>query len=325
MTASFEEEYGVEQSEALKTLDTELRVVGASGKIMCCLGFMATFYVRRIDHPDLRERLVAAYELYRDGIGDRLIWGADPKTNRPRKLAGTNIADVRAWSKKLGPGDDFDFSFHGGVDKDDADPRVSSAFVSRDDPSKLSFITFGWPLSWVAERSSKAFAQQVCDLAVIVGPTHGYAGWSITTHVTDSGSCAAMGAVAAFAQRFRGLEVDQPIDHSILLKKNQAIKGSNWLTILGAPWVEKLGGVAKLEAALGPGIGVSSFGEGIVIQAGPRPLRGDVNRGEKMEAYHRVAQVLRPIRVDRLDAFSSDYYHFGAEQTAKWLARFDTP
>jgi hypothetical protein len=91
------------------------------------------------------------------------------------------------------------------------------------------------------------------------------------------------------------------------------------------PWVEKLGGLAALQSVLSSGIGVDAFGDGIVIQAGSRPLFGDVNRGEKMEDYHRVAQALKPIRVDHLDAFSSDYYHFGKEQTAKWLARFDVP
>jgi Protein of unknown function (DUF3396) len=320
----FKEDWGIERADALSALDAELRVV-EDGKVLCSLGFVATFFVRRVDHPDVRERLVQALELYQSGIGDKLIWGADPKNSRPKKLAGTTLADVRSWMHKVGPSDDFSYVFHGGQNKEDADPYSAHAYVNPNDPAKLSFASFTWPLSWVAEHSVEAFAKLVAELAALIGPTHGYAGWAIVTHVKQRGSEPATRYVAAFAQRFRGLEVDQLINHSLILRKKDAIKGINWLTILGSPWVDRLGGLPNLKAALGDGIGVRSFGDGVVIQAGPRPLLGDVNRGEKMEAYHRVATALRPIRIDALFPFSIDYYGFGAEETARWLARFDVP
>ena len=321
---AFKDDWGVEQAEALAALDAELRVV-ASGKVMCSLAFVATFYVRRIDKPDVRERLVKAFELFRAQIGEKFVWAADPKTNRPKKVAGTALVDVRSWMNKIGPSDDFSFVFHGGQTKDDADPYQAIAFVNPYDPESLSFLTISVPLSWVVERSFAGFAELVKEMTTIIEPTHGYAGWGIVTHVTHAGTVPAMNYVAAFAQRFRGLEVDLPVDHSLNLRKKKAIKGINWLTILGTPWVDQLGGIETLKAKFGEGIGVRSYDQGVIIQAGSRPLLGDVNVGEKMEPYHRVALALKPIRVDSLSAFSLDFYGFGPEQTAKWLARFDTP
>ena len=321
---AFVDDWGVEQADALAALDAELRVV-VSGTVMCSLAFVATFYVRKRDRPDVRERLVSAFELYRTQLGDEFIWAADPKTNRPKKVAGTQLLDVRSWMNKIGPNDDFSFVFHGGKSKDDADPHRAMAYVDPYDPEELSFLTISVPLSWVIERSFAGFAELVKGMTTIIEPTHGYAGWGIVTHVTRSGSVPAMNYVAAFAQRFRGLEVDLPVSHSIYLKKENAIKGVNWLTILGAPWVEQLGGIETLKTNLGEGVDVHSYVDGVIIQAGSRPLLGDVNVGEKMDLYHRVARALKPIRINSLPAFSIDFYGFGAEQTAKWLARLDTP
>ncbi|MEO7035113.1 MAG: type VI immunity family protein [Polyangiaceae bacterium] len=312
----------IDQISALETLDQQLRAV-KNGKVQCNLGFIATFYVRTADQPNLRELAVEALELYQSGVGDKLLWGADPKTGVPKKLAGGKIADVRSWMAKIGPQDDFEYTFHGGKNKDDADPYFANCFV-KPDATRLSFVRFGWPLSWVTQYSLAAFAKLVDEFSAIIKPSHGYAGWAVVTHVMQSDSRHSMAPVTAFARRFRGLEVEQVTSHAIDLERREAIKGINWLTILGNPWLEKLGGLGALKVALGEGIPVRPYGEGVVIQAGPRPLLGDVNAGEKMDAYYRVSLALKPIRTDYLDAFATGY-GFGQEQTTEWLKRFDVP
>lgn len=317
---TFKEQWGIDTLEALEALDNELRVV-EDGRVVCCVGFLATFYVRPEERPDVRERLVTAYERYLKDIDGSLVWGADPKTHTPKRLAGTTISNVRASLSRLRPSDDFEFAFHGGANKDDASPYMARALAVSDRPH-LSHASFCWPLSWVADRSVAVWAKTIADLAELIGPSHGYAGWGAITHVYR-GPAAAWRCMKMFANRFHGLEADRPMDHAILLRRMDRIKGVNWLTILGTPFVQQLGGEQYLRAELGAQIGLKPFSDGVIIQAGPRPLLGDVNKGEHMDAYAQVARVLKPIRAASVGAI--DFFEFNQQQTTEWLHRFDPP
>jgi hypothetical protein len=302
-------------------LDTDLRVV-QDGRVLCCVGLLATFYFADGGIPEQRERLAAALDQYRRAVGDRLVWAADPFTGAPTKISGTDIANPRVWMPKVGPREPVDLLMHGGREPDDADPYRVIAKACSLRPSELSYFSFSLPFAWIADRPAGAFTRLVLEVCDILAPTHGYAGLAVLPHVDVGSGDPAMAAVVALVARFAGLEIDLAWSHNIYLAQEDRIKGVNWLTILDQSWIDRLGGNEALRAALGEGIEWHSFGTGTVIQAGPRPLVGDTHHQEPMPHYRQVALALKPIRIDSVRAIAHQY-GFGRERSDQWLRRFD--
>jgi len=250
------------------------------------------------------------------------VWGAAPVTLTVKKIAGTDIANPRAWISRINPNEGMQVMMHGGRRKDDASAYMVVALVRSLRAAELSHFTVASPFEWLTSNPAGACPELVLDLCNILAPTHGYAGLSVIPHVDVSRDSAEFASALALAARFSGLEIDLPWSHAIYLEQEDRIKGVNWLTVLDHAWVERLGGEEKLRLALGEGIVLHAFKTGVVIQAGPRPLFGDVNRQEPMPDYRRVAKALKPIRIESVRALSSTR-GFNRDRSDKWLARFD--
>lgn len=126
-------------------------------------------------------------------------------------------------------------------------------------------------------------------------------------------------AAYGLARRFPGLELDDPLVHVLYLR--EGIKGNNWLTVLADSWVKSLGGLELLTKKLGEGFTLHPYPGGVMIQTGPHPQLGDVNRQLEPVGYRQLAQVLRPIRVRSHGGFLG----LDQERSLAWLARFDSP
>src|SRR5690606_32149076 len=113
--------------------------------------------------------------------------------------------------------------------------------------------------------------------------------------------------VTQWAQRFPGLEVDDPASHVTWLCKGRegsrpGIKGVNWITVLGTSWVEEMGGMAELSTkvpALDTGLSVSPYECGALIRAGDLPQLGDADRNIWPELYVKLSKYLKPIRISQ--------------------------
>jgi hypothetical protein len=116
------------------------------------------------------------------------------------------------------------------------------------------------------------------------------------------------------------LEADHPVSHVHYLKNG--IKGVNWVTVLGEKWISRLGGLPALRKELGEPFRLHEYPGGVLIQAGPRPQLGDVNRQIAIDEYRRLAQVLKPIRVTDHKSFPA-WSGFDEQRTQAWLARFE--
>jgi hypothetical protein len=310
-----------EQVELIKELDDKMQTV-QNGNVLCAVGLVADFYFLNGADAAVRERITRAFQLYRSAVGDKLVWGADPKTGTPKKLAGTDIANLASWVPQLPPDEALDAMFHGGKKKNDAS-AYSAQIVARSlYPTYLSHLQFTLPLAWVAEHEAAAFTRLVLDVCNILEPSSGYAGLAAIPHVNVSTNSAGMKAALGYISRFSGLELDIPWSHGIYMRNENAIKGINWLTVLDASWVEKLGGQEKLRAELGAEIVIHGYSKGIVIQAGPQPRYGDVHRQEPMDAYREVAKALLPIRCKSISGFAAAL-GFDTARTDEWLRRFD--
>ena len=308
-------------AEAGVTLDEQLRVVG-DGRVICCIGLVIGFYFRHRDGEDIRERTVRTFEKYHAAIGDKFVWGADPKTGAPRKVAGTPITDLRSRLPRLRAHNELEYIFHGGKRKNDGNPYTVRGVTKPEDHDRLSYVTYSLPFEWVTSQEPGAFIQLVGGLCDLLAPDYGHAGLGVIPHVGEHGNSREMKWICGMLARFRGLELELPFSHAFSLHKCNVIKGVNWLTILDQPWIDRLGGEEALRKELGPGIRWLPFRTGVIIQAGDRPLFGDVNWQEPMPAYEQVARALKPIRATNIGALASPY-GFDEERTSKWLARFD--
>lgn len=133
----------------------------------------------------------------------------------------------------------------------------------------------------------------------------------------------------ALAQRFSGVMVDS-IGFLEGAHAVEGIKGACWYTILGTPWLQKLGGEARLRARLSdtPEIDVLPYRHGVVIKAGetPPPL-GEVRLEGPPLLLVKVNQVIKPVRLKKersLHFYSMEESHqFDKESTKVWYARFD--
>jgi hypothetical protein len=317
--ASSDEDWRETFAASIKHLDESLCVV-EDGVAKLCIGLRATLYFSQGTDPAVRENVVHVLERYEKEAGSQLRWGADPRTSKPVRLAGTHVADPRTWMQLL-DAPEWNLVFHGAEKRDDASPYTFVG-LARKLRSYPSWVTFTLPLSWLADRGPAGFLPLVLDCCRILNPIHGYAGFSVIPHVNEAGDTSAMRIIEGLAFRFLGVEVDFPVFHARYLA--EAIKGVNWLTVLDDRRLDAVGGRAALAAALGDEFTLHGYGGGAVIQAGPHPIFGDVNRGEDVGLYRRLARALAPIRVDYSDSMASmSGGGFTVERTREWFGRFD--
>ncbi|UCQ27462.1 DUF3396 domain-containing protein [Edwardsiella tarda] len=131
------------------------------------------------------------------------------------------------------------------------------------------------------------------------------------------------------AQRFPGVMVDS----LGTLEGGEAVeglKGPCWYTILGNPWLEKLGGAEKLAHRLknSPEIELLPYNDGLILKAGELPpALGEAKTEELPPLLVKVNQLIKPIRYDGHKGlhFYSEHenFQFEEESSMAWFARFD--
>lgn len=126
-----------------------------------------------------------------------------------------------------------------------------------------------------------------------------------------------MEAVREFCFRFPGIDVSDAIVGRHRL--GTLIYGVHWLTFLGQPALEALGGVEGLRAQFhSPGTTVQEMeGERAVITLGEWPEAGDTERGDTLPAYRELARVLEPWLY-----FEEDYGDNAFPEKHQWERRF---
>ncbi|MCP3876086.1 MAG: DUF3396 domain-containing protein, partial [Desulfobacteraceae bacterium] len=101
-------------------------------------------------------------------------------------------------------------------------------------------------------------------------------------------------------------------------------KGVNWLTILCDDLIDQLGGRINLQETLGEEFPFFDYKGGTLIQAGPYPEIGDINRKNIPIHYKKLAKVLKPIRVNYNDSYlQAPDPNDNKAVTKKWFNRFD--
>ncbi|CNG11231.1 DUF3396 domain-containing protein [Yersinia similis] len=190
-----------------------------------------------------------------------------------------------------------------------------------------SVVKLTFPLSLLKESDGKERYQNwlmwLCDTFAVES---GYAGLSFILPYSFERM---FPYEFALAQRFSGVMVDSI---GTLEGGGAAIslKGACWYTILGVPWLEKLGGIEKLKHRLAntPEISLLPYNNGIILKAGELPPSlGEIKTEGLPPLLVKVNQLIQPVRFNESRSlhFYSEYENlqFDKESTMKWYRRFD--
>jgi len=175
------------------------------------------------------------------------------------------------------------------------------------------------PLEFVAENPA-AFvevAKTACDEITFWSGTGGFALNVFPDYPTDLPDR----RIGFVANRFIGIDVE-PFG-ALASSADKGIKNIDWLTLVGDVFLQKAGGPDAVQKQLNTleGVTVHDLQHGIMIQAGSQPEFGDVNRNERLELYHQIGKVLRPLMIPEADLDVGDRIG-GVELSEKWVYRF---
>jgi len=303
--------------EELRALLDRLSVI-EQGEVRSTIGLVVTLYFFDGGSRHQREALVRCHDRYWEIAGPNLRWGAGSKTGQPVKIASGGV-EPPSENLDLPPDESFQFIYHGGASKKDADAYSLMAHARDLSPRELSFFSATLALEWLEGRGVGKFRELVLQFCNELHPFHGYAGLGLIHHPIQSNASDL--TVYGIARRFPGLEVDYPQFH--VLRLRDGIKGVNWLTVISDSLLDKLGDRQAFTSALPAAVTVYEYAGGVVLQAGELPQIGDTNRRNTPTAYHDVARALKPIRAKYDDAFQANPEGFTRQRTQEWLARFD--
>ena len=148
----------------------------------------------------------------------------------------------------------------------------------------------------------------------------GTAGWFF--HYTGGSRHAAALQIVAQAKRHWAVQIQ---DLSSL--QWSALKGMPsvaWLTLLGHEFAKSkkvdLGALAGPAGAPGEGLFTRLGMQGLVIAAGAKPITGDINVGESLAGYSRVAALLEPLLLGTLEPLLGPLSK--PDVCSSWLRRF---
>ena len=316
-------------SALLDTEDADISKIfcirDTDGRAALRIGLVATMFLAEPWTKAVREAVADAAEAYLDAFRPYLRWAQSPKTLHMHPIGDGTVAFPRDWLSQKKDGEFWDLGFHGGETEEAAGEFQVRAFgaeeVGDGDPGYFQVYL---PLTWFAEHPG-TFQEFVLSFAKRLRPLSGYAGIGVQESLDLGARGPYWATVRQIAERFPGLEIENPSVDTISIGKG--IKGVNWLTLLGDRWAQEIGGLDYLTIRLGDDFKLTPYDGGVMIQAGPKPQIGDVTTNRWPQHYVTLAKVLKPIQIKEHYGFHTGdglgSRRMDSEASEAWLFRFD--
>ncbi len=190
---------------------------------------------------------------------------------------------------------------------------------------KAGMVRLVLPLDTMLEGPERLIAltqELVADLRFCWGS----AGYSLEYNDMGDRSASGQREIYPLLSRYPGIDLDSPSGTIRKMEEGAGFGCINWLTMLGPELVDKLGGEKQLRSQLSPEVTIRPLPHGLMFQAGERPELGGADDPEALQPYHALGRTLAPVRLRKPWAFIPvpPWGIASHEETAKWLARFDT-
>ncbi len=198
-------------------------------------------------------------------------------------------------------------------------PSVSFAYREVDNAreGRASWLELRLP----ADHSPDDLLQLALQLGHEWPVLHAVGGWTTSCNAHERPTAGTV--TRAWAKRYWGLDVQEPESSS--WEAERALSGTGWLTLLGRRFLRLRGlDVEALAARAWPeGVSAMRLRGGVLLQAGPTPTLGDMNRLAFPHAYASVARAL----ADHLPTAAPDLHGrwFAEEDALAWARRFVEP
>lgn len=291
------------------------------------LGLIITIFFKDGHLPEVRQKMVECVDRFYGECKPHL-----KKTIYKKKWVGiteNNYQKKRQEILDSTPEEVFSW-YLGSSEKDYHAPDYEILIMGKrifHNDSNRSVIKLTFPLSLLKESDGKDRYQSwliwLCNTFAVES---GYAGISF---ILPEEFHQMLPYEYKLAQRFPGVMVDS----LGTLEGGEAVKGLKgpcWYTILGNPWLEKLGGAEKLAHRLKntPEIELLPYNGGLILKVGKLPpVLGETKTEALPPLLVKVNQIIKPIRQDGHNSlhFYSEHenFQFEEESSMAWFARFD--
>ena len=293
-----------------------VRCQARNGSLLVREGLNITFYLRR-PHEEIVQAVLVSLEAYLRAVGsDVLGWYPDMEGDwweldargwgvvRQEALRGSPhllLSDTPSGASQ------YAFEYCG---KSPHTPWVIQ------NPDSVCAVEFSLPASLLEKQGAGWVRTLAVELAALLPFTSGHAGPAFSA-LTD------LVGVSRWLQprrdRYPGMHVPELSECSWHL--GARVPGVHWLTFLGPPVLEALGGVSGLRGRLAsPDISVHALGsERAVVTLGEWPDAGDTEQGRTLPLHRELARVLEPWLYHR-----PSFGHDPEEEAAlrRWERRF---
>lgn len=307
----------------------EFTIRSDKDEIAILLALNVTLYFNAAHTQEKRQAIINCCKNYLREWSPRMRWIAFDETDFARTPKDVNefIRGYLHHPSRDDPDECWALIVHSGESSADAsDYRIlafaqpaAEAAIDR----SLSFLCFTVDLCLLQQpgmgRRWIDFIAACCEELV---PVHGYSSPTLIT-AADSGLAAAYAnAVYGLAQRYEGVDVDYPFDHSIWL--GDLVKTPCWLTIFGKSILPKLGDIKSIEMRLGSGAELLSYDHGLMIRSSPLPELGDKNRKNKTPGLRALSSIISKVQLPEHGGVGNSFDGKFDEQTfTAWLHRFE--
>ncbi len=307
-------------------VDPELFIVGepADRDLRLAIG-LDLHFGRPID--DYRDELLQVWDTLLQWRGrDRFTWARLGGGNKSRKMNPAAYRTVQMWLDGSRPYGDHCFI---NVQDGPFECIGEEAFivdgnnrpVEDEDDSDINHVQMRFELS-VADDPDE-LAARLQTIAAPLRYASGSAG--LMLHATPFGRNRLWAQMRALVTRYEGVEPDMADKANWMA--GEGIPDVNWLTFVGQPHLDALGGPDALAAAAAGTADVTAAdtGHGIMLRAGDKPRMGDRNHpSNALAPYRAVYRLLKPA-LYQLGDFGFSDKDFDADQTLEWQQRFERP
>ncbi|WP_347402666.1 type VI immunity family protein [Corallococcus macrosporus] len=185
----------------------------------------------------------------------------------------------------------------------------------QDYPESACTAEFRLPTEFLDERGPEWIRTLAIDLGRELPWNSGHAGLSLETHVWPKTLTPRLREVT---RRHPGFDLNQ-LDR-LALYLGSKVRAPAWLTFLGPPVLNELGGAEGLRSRLhSPSTQVEALSpDRAVVSLGPAPEAGDLEAGDTLPAYRELARVLEPW----LYAHKGAWGDFTEAEVRQWERRF---
>jgi len=200
------------------------------------------------------------------------------------------------------------------------DEPSDRAFALNAIPGK-GYVRLILPTSFISE-SVAPYVDLARNIGQMVSYDFGQGGFAINWDHPGNNKRRVLRVMNSLANRYPGLDMSHPFCTKYIASKG--IKCANWLTFLNTDDCDRLGGLPALRKKFDKSVVIHDAKNGVMIQAGPLPEIGDVNRQKNLPIYHQVGKELAPIRCTEHPPIFGPGGVADKQATEKWLSRFDS-